>query len=601
MKKFIFILTALCTTLCLYATPALQEWRTFRQSDGSTIRVKLCGDETMHYYITEDNVPLVREANGDFCYASSTGFRISSTGILAHEAPARNATERRNITSIDALASLPNWKRDQMNLHRAERAMKTSKLSASLRANRIDSEPVKRKGLVIMVSFPDREFSSEDSYQEWKDILSKPGYSLHEANGCVEDYFRDQSLGALDINFDLVGPYMMSNESTYYGKYNAPGGDDFNCGEMIVDACKMADADVNFADYDWDGDGTVEQVFILYAGTTAARTGNDQNLIWPHEWVLEAYPATPNGLTLDSVVINTYAVGSELLNRDSELTPPILSGLGTFCHEFAHCLGLADLYSTNGRGNPVLDEWSLLCNGSYNNMGWCPPNLSLYEKQQSGWLEIPVLQEPASIRDMGTVNATNQGYIVRNDCGTDDINEFYLIEARNQDGWDNYTPGKGVLIYHIDYDKEAWNFNTINNVYSHPRFTIISADGIPYTSANNTYPYGKRDSLTNYSNPSAKVYNQNVQGNYFMNQPITNITFEDGVASFDFCGGNTPSAITDTREDLAASPTGQPVTIYDAKGRKIKETEHFNGLSGLPQGIYILKGQNFEQKTVYHE
>ena len=67
MKKTLLILTAIIMTAVTHAMPALKIWQTFTQSDGTTIKVMLCGDETMHYYVTEDMVPLVRAKNGDFC------------------------------------------------------------------------------------------------------------------------------------------------------------------------------------------------------------------------------------------------------------------------------------------------------------------------------------------------------------------------------------------------------------------------------------------------------------------------------------------------------------------------------------------------------
>ena len=595
MKKTLLTIIAIMLTVVANAMPALKEWQTFTQSDGTTIKVMLCGDETRHYYVTEDMVPLVRAKNGDFCYAAASGFNVTSTGILAHEAPLRSIKERSAACKLEQLQATMNWKRESMNLHRTKNTVKTQLMAQQNRANAIAGETVKRKGLVIMVSFSDVDFSSEDAHQVWSNILSKEGYSENNANGCVSEYFRDQSNGQLDISFDLVGPYKLPKEQYYYGAAYVGDSikwDDYNAGEMVVAACKEADKDVNFADYDWDGDGYVEQIYVLYAGTTAARTGNSQDLIWPHEWVLGGYPDYRDGLKLDGVTVWTYAVGSELLNLESKLTPLQLSGLGTFCHEFSHCLGLPDLYSTNGVGGQTLGTWSVMDNGSYNNMGWNPPNYSAYEREMCGWDKVPVLNSPCSIKNMGTLDATREAYKIVNDCEDGSTNECYLLEVRAQDGWDNQTAGKGLLVYHIDYDKSLWKNNKINCDYTHPHFTLISADNSKNVSASNPYPYKNNDSLTNTSYPRATVYNMTVQGNKFMNKPITNIKFADNKASFDFCGGEPTGikSLSDTQESQMLK--GQPVTIYSLSGKKVMEMEQFGGFIPLQRGTYIVKGKD---------
>ncbi|MGN0221513.1 MAG: M6 family metalloprotease domain-containing protein [Prevotella sp.] len=602
MKKTLLTIIAIVMTVVANAAPALKEWRTFTQSDGTTIKVMLCGDETMHYYVTEDMVPLVRTKNGDFCYAAASGFSVTSTGVLAHEAPLRTIKERSAACKLEQLQETMSWKRQSMDLHRAKNAAKTRLMAQQNRANALPGETVKRKGLVIMVSFSDVDFSSENAHQVWSDILSKEGYSENDANGCVSEYFRDQSNGQLDISFDLVGPYKLPKEQYYYGatcEGDNTKWDDYNAGEMVVAACKEADKEVNFADYDWDGDGYVEQIYVLYAGTTAARTGNNQNLIWPHEWELGGYPDYRDGLKLDGVTVWTYAIGSELLNLESKLTPLQLSGLGTFCHEFSHCLGLPDLYSTNGAGGQVLNSWNLLDNGCYNNMGWNPPNYSAYEREMCGWDKVPVISSPCSIENMGTLNATREAYKIVNDRKDGSTDECYVLEVRAKDGWDSHTVGEGLLVYHIDYVGNIWETNTVNCDYTHPHFTLISADNTKNVSAGNPYPYNNNDSLTNASFPRATVYNTTVQDNKFMNKPITNIRYADGKASFDFCGGDPTGivSISDTQDRQALK--GQAVTIYSLSGKKVMEVEQFDGFLPLQQGTYIVKGKERSMKISF--
>jgi M6 family metalloprotease-like protein len=123
---------------------------------------------------------------------------------------------------------------------------------------------------------------------------------------------------------------------------------------------------VNYADYDWDGDKEVDQVFIVYAGYGEAQ-GAPAETIWPHESVLGG---TWDALTLDNVTLNTYACGQELAGKDSS-DGTHLAGIGTICHEFSHCLGLPDFYDTDANTgandtNYGTGTFDLMCGGSYN-------------------------------------------------------------------------------------------------------------------------------------------------------------------------------------------------------------------------------------------
>lgn len=586
MKKSCFMLSLLMIAQLALAVPAKKEWRTVTQSDGTTITVMLCGDETFHYYKTTDDVPLVLTSSGDYCYANTMGFSLTSTGVIAHEDSLRSPNERLQVSSADNLPAM------RMNAARSS-TERQQDIANRISKTKSMSDGKERHGLVIMVSFTDRDFRNASAYKDWNAILNEDGYSDNGANGSVHNYFYDQSQGMFNLKFDCVGPIQMPKASTYYGK-NSGRTVDINAGEMVATACTAADAYVNFKDYDWDGDGYVDQVYILYAGYGEHYSGNSANLLWPHEYQLSAFSAYRD-LTIDGVKINTYACGSELAGweRDGKTD---LSGIGTFCHEFSHCLGIPDFYVTDdyADGLDMLGDWDLMSSGAYNNSGWCPPNYTSYEKELSGWITPTVLTEPTTVTDMESISQNGDVYKVINDCDDNNVDEYYLLENRQKIGWDKYIPGQGLMVLHVDYNKARWENNTVNNYRETPGVGYIPANGRSNTPERWGYPYGTTgNSLTDTSSPKAAVHHTNKQGTKLMGKPITNIAASDEyTASFDFCKGST-SGINDIQTVTDENALyGQPATIYDVQGRKIATTQSYNGVNGMAQGMYIVRGYN---------
>lgn len=348
-----------------------------------------------------------------------------------------------------------------------------------------------RRGLIILVEFPDLRFQDEDALQTWSDIANLEGYTNNLAPGSVSDYFHDQSYGQFRLTFDVVGPVEAQHEYTYYGKnidWGPPTGwFDQNVGELVEEACLAVSDQVRFADYDWDKDGEVEQVFLLYAGHGENDYwSKDSTVIWPHMASLITDWDYKDGLLLQDVRINTYACGNEI-NRSNKL-----AGLGTFCHEFSHCLGLPDMYDTE-KGNSVVGNYDLMDQGCYNANGWCPVGYSSYERYACGWLTPREVTNPH-----GAIGSDPDGELTRgldtyavnplsrypDAClyrDTPEANDYYLIEYRLKEKWDLYIPNQGLLAWHIDYDEQAWEDNTVNNDPKHRRVMHLTPDEIKTT------------------------------------------------------------------------------------------------------------------------
>ncbi len=523
MKKQKFIVLWLLSVMTAWAVPAQRGlWRVIHLSDGSTKRVELRGDENCHWW----------EDSAGNRYSSRERTTLSR-GRTKEEGRRRYDTASRGVRSVECGVrnDIEIWeeleKKDWSKRHNTRRYSPSSKYSSTLPLLMAGQGVASCRGLIILASFADRSFKSEHTKELYERIANEEGF-VHELGfkGSVHDYFKDQSDGQFLLDFDVVGPVQLSLDYAYYGENDADG-QDLRAGEMVAEACKLAAKDVNYADYDWNEDGEVEQVVVLFAGQ-GEHCCEDAATIWPHEYALEVGDYG-RALRLDGVTISTYACCSELGLGGT------IEGIGTLCHEFSHCLGIPDMYDTEDNGCFGMSRWDLMDYGCYNGNGFSPCGYTSYERMICGWKQPVVLTNDQNIDDMQPLSNGGNAYIIYNGNSP---NEFYLLENRQQTGWDKDLPGSGLLVLHVDEDEEAWMENRVNTDPYHPRCTIIHADNDSGTSFSqlygDPYPYNNNDSLTPHSTPAATVFNKSVKGDYYMPMAITSITQQHGCVSFHF-------------------------------------------------------------------
>ncbi len=566
MKRIILLSALLCASLNLMAIRAHRTLRTVSQPDGTTLTMQLHGDETFHYYATPDGQPLVRGNDGAYRYATVSDGKLIATDIVAHDAAHRTAAEHSFIqfaASNVKSATSDIWNQ-RIAKRNAQRAQRNARRLAPRRVGESSATTGHKKGLVILVNFTDVKMNANNTQQAFYDQFNQEGYSKNQHIGSVRDYFRDQSYGQLLIDFDVVGPYTLANPMAYYGQDIDGEGNDAHATDMVKEACLLAQNDVDYADYDWDGDKEVEQVYVIYAGYGQS-WGADANTIWPHQWQLQY--GTGSSLTLDGVTVDTYACSNELYGT----TGGDMDAIGTACHEFSHCLGLPDFYDTSST-NFGMSVWSLMDYGCYNGTpdfeGNSPCSYTAYERMFSGWLTPTELTEGTSITGMKPLSdaSAKEAYIIYND---NNRNEYYLLQNTQKTGWDRYQFGHGLMVIHIDYNETAWTKNTVNNVASRQRCTIIPADNDLSENtgtelAGDLFPgLNKTTQLTDTSKPAATLYNANTDGAKLMHKPITEIAETNGLVSFLFMGGkllDTPKLST-TTADSTATDEGHTLNV----------------------------------------
>lgn len=575
MKQLLLTTILGSMALTVHAIPAKKGvWRIVTLSDGTQKRVELRGDEFCSYW---------EDADGE-CYRleNKTGHYIK--------------------VDAEALKAKGIKLRTEANKERVERMVKARRQTSIKKVGQpTGSFFGKKKGLIILVQYPDKSFKFGHNKTMYNKVANQTGYTTSLGFvGSVKDYFLAQSNGQFELDFDVVGPYTLSQKYAYYGAHSG-NDNDVRPFDMVYEACQMADADVNFSDYDWDGDGYVEQVYVLYAGLGEA-AGGDENTIWPHESKLQ-YGNNGSYVSKDNnVVVNTYACGPELT---MQYTPvgykERVDGIGTICHEFSHCLGYPDLYDTAYKGHFGMGDFDLMCSGSYNGESLCPPNYTAYEKWFAGWITPIVLDKPTTIKGLSAQDVKyGQTFVIYNDKNPD---EYYLIENRqNNIGiWDRKLPASGLMITHVDYDANVWALNNVNTIvnYSdkygpeyaymdndHQRMTIFHADNSEGSTdqdeAGDLYPYNGNNSLTDTSTPAATVYTGGTMG-----KPITNITQnEDGTIDFDFMGGSADNVITGIQQATMGQNDAVHKGVYSLDGRYLGTT-----LNGLSKGVYIVNGK----------
>lgn len=499
----LFAVAAVCaSTIPASAKPAMRGYHEIEQPDGTTVTVQLIGDEHSHVMLTKDGYSVRRNKDGFYVYTQQdeAGYR-KNTNVVARDAQWRTAADVVMLKNIKKYVS-------------SEMSADAPKKESPMRGPGLctTSFPSKgaQKGLIILVEYTDVKFGSKNSsaynyskyatgsdaaHKYWSDLVGKEGFNGFGSNGSCRDWFLDNSRNSegnvqFDPTFDVFGPVTLAHNMAYYGENDSYTEEDMRPEEMVIEACKLLDSQINFADYDRDGDGYVDNVYVFYAGYGEADYGGDDT-VWPHSWALSG---ARKAFKLDGVWIDHYACSNETVKFSRRP-----DGIGTFIHEFSHVMGLPDLYCTSQYANPLTpNEYSVMDYGPYNNDGLTPPNYSAYERYALDWI-APVEFGLAAEVTLPSIDKHNDAYIVK----TEKANEYYLVENRQQNGWDSYLPGHGMLIWHVDFDVNVFNSNRVNNTTSHQYVDLIEANGKTnvnyYEQYKAGYPFPGTSNVTSYT------------------------------------------------------------------------------------------------------
>ena len=435
----------------------------------------------------------------------------------------------------------------------------------------------KRHQLVVLAAFRDQAFEGDEAttLAKWDRIFNAENYCEDSFAGSVHDYFYAQSYGQFNLVFDLI--YVNLPDSL--SKYRSTAEHDENSQYMVDDIVDtLQTLDIDWSLYDWNNNGYVNQLLIIYAGKGMNADGGS-NTIWPHQWWLSSHIDMTTGdeyrsyRTVNSAdktfIIDCYCCVQEVVNSSN-----VKSSFGTICHEYSHCFGFPDFYYGSTK---YVGAWDLMDSGNYNKKGFCPAGYSAHERWLMGWLTPVELAEPSTITDMPSLSEEGQAYLIRNDDYPD---EYYIVENRQPSKFDAELPGAGVVIFHIDYDESLWlSVYDFANTFDVQHYTIFPANNKSSVSYSGwAYPYQDNNRLTDTSQPAAQLWHARSDSIFLMSKPLTNIAVDSiGLASFDFM--KSPDAI----QPLPYAAVSQQ-QWFDLQGRQLPDRPQ-------RKGLYIVNGR----------
>lgn len=625
MKKLIVIIIGVMITVSTWGAKAYPDPMTITQKDGKQLTYQQFGDEHFNYAATTDGVLLYQEGKDFYIAVIDENGEMKSSNVLAHNAGQRTAEE---IAVIG--------RQDKSRFFKVADAGLSKK--APRRAQMTDNTTTlfphigSPKALVILADFQDQKFKHDDqtTLEIFEQYLNADGTPTHSADaslsrniGSVKKYFSDMSGGAFTPQFDLKAVVHLSENMAVYG----PGKND-NMNKFIPEVCNLAQAEgVDFSQYDANNDGYVDLIYVIYAGYGQNITGNDANTIWPKSGAITINEKDEEGneteVFYNGKHICRYGVHSELNFTPSKTeiafnNDPQINGIGLFCHEFSHCMGLPDIYPTSSSaqnaGNPAMEYWDLMDGGEYsgsvtvsvngknNTMmgGYSPTAYTAWEREYLGWMEMEVLKDEnigqqITMKHLDATGGT--AYKIFPD-DNENGNEYVFIQNIQPYGWNYWLAsyiGHGLLVNYVKYDSYYFSLssNAVNNTIDKPRMTIIPADDEfissylvgadkPYTSSQYLLSF-RGDPFPGTSDVHELLSIPMIWSGVNMEKPLLNIQENNKVISFYYL--TDPTQIVTGINHVDDSHL-QGNRIYTLDGRYVGSSLH-----GLKKGIYIVNGK----------
>lgn len=582
MKQFLSALFVAIALLFAYqnaeAVQAYPDPIEYKLPDGSLLTIMLKGDEKVKWATTTDGYTILRNKKGFFEYATqSKEGNLSLSGIRVSNVEKRTEKEKQ------LLQSLPKGLKYSQSQTQMMKSIWDIKQQEAQKSFPTTGE---RKLICILMGFQDVAFTK--TKEDFDALFNQVGYNVNGATGSVKDYYLENSWGQFDLTVTVAGPYTASNNMAYYGG-NDSNDNDSNPDELAREAVLLADNDVDFTQIDNDNNGTVDGIYIIFAGY-GEEAGASDDAIWSHAWAFSE-------VTVDGVKASRYSCSPELRsNKGTNIT-----SIGVICHEFGHVLGAPDYYDTDyensGGEFPGTGKWDMMAGGSWNNGGVTPAHHNGFTKTfVYDWAPVILLETGNTITLTNAIADKNNFYRIN----TSTPGEFFFIENRNQIGFDSNIPGAGMIIYHVH--KDVFNSgNKINAGAPQKMYPVCANSAQNPTSIPSSYGYinstgtpfpgsGNITSFTATTLPSMIEW-----AGSLVNKPITNIRqgLNNTDIIFDFMGGYSEDPINFSA--VANSTTEIGLTWNLFQGKDVLLAFSKNQISDIPvDGNTYSIGQTLE-------
>ena len=595
LKQLSLIVCLMLCSLTTWAAKAESIPVQVRQADGSVITVILRGDEHINWYTTLDGVLLVQGADNNYYIGKvEKSGNLIATKQLAHEAQTRSQAERNLIAKQDKekfFAYVNKIAEESENAYDNSPLTRSPSIDSGYNGVPYFPHTGSPKALVILAEFQDTTFTIQDTkkvftnYLMNEDHFTDKRYNQDQNYKGVRGYFKDCSHGKFTPVFDVVGPIKLPKAHAVYGA----GNDRMDL--LLADACAAVDGMVDFTKYDANNDGIVDLVYVIYAGHSANTSGNKATNIWPKSGTITI------SNKFDGKSIRRYGVSNEL--NGSEKTSKNnkkINGIGLFCHEFSHTLGLPDIYAYNtdaeNQDNQGMEYWDIMDGGTGIRGGRVPASYLAWEREVMGWMNIDELKNDITINNLKSIDNGGKAYKI---VYPKNSNEYIVLQSMQKgtwnQGWGDNTYGKGLFAYRISYKSDKVNiFDYPNNLKGKPRVIPIPADGKILAAANaggklnvytaqlngDPYPYNGINKIDNFT-----MYDGTI-----LKWSIYDIVENDAerYVSFKFKNNETTGIQSSSIIERITSDNH----IYTLDGRYVG-----TDASILPHGIYIQNNKKF--------
>lgn len=419
--------------------------------------------------------------------------------------------------------------------------------------------------------------------------------------GSVRDHYLQTSYGQFTIDSVATGWLAVPGTESYYTNGNS--GLTTRTWELITDGLNLADATVDFTQYDQDGDGWVDAITFLHSGYGAEWGGTDQygtnyvDRMWSHKWEIPVWTSA------EGVKVGDYNISPGLWSTSGSAPGRI----GVVCHELGHFFGLPDLYDTDGSSQGI-GNWCLMAAGSWSFDGsqQNPSHMSAWAKLKLGWVTpqvlLPGVYSAAQVELSPAVFRIDSGY---------PPGEYLLLENRQPTGFDAVIPQGGLAIWHVDEGKGSLTNNSPNNAEGYPgqsgwpgnanhyRVALLQADsgfdmehGFDRGDSGDVYRSGGVTVLDGGTTPNSNAY----QGGTTVanGNRIQSIGVSGATMSFTYASPSAPTITTATAPD-AAPGVPYSLSLASSGGTAPKTWSEFRdnpayALTDLGAGSFALGG-----------
>lgn len=503
-------LALLLLALTAQAVPPKRVLFPVKQSDGTVVMLYKHGHNGLDYYSTPDGKVVRRNVRGLLCYAALEAGRLVPTGVQVHNPADRTAEEAAFVRRQALPSSSRELKATADRRFPARHALRKPGNTTAGTADGLGKLGTPSNGAVnsigavtipvVLVQFADTKLAATTTESKISRMYNEEGYHDEPlAAGSMKDYFKHQSRGLFDPTFDVVATVTLSGGYATYGKnvevtvgtgadaysYETDAGFTDSRTFLNEAIATAKTAGVDFSKYEVDG--SVPLIAFLYAGEGEA-SSYEENTIWPHTDFLTE--------PVQGVMFDSYFVGNEIAcdfefdwnKYEYVTTNPHLDGIGTFCHEFGHALGLPDFYWTGEVSDDdvaAMAYWSIMDMGSYANDGFAPVDYIAYERSFMGWLDIPEMPAEGSVT-LSTYEDADGTPAVLVRHPSDEL-QYCILENHRPCAWNTEEMGSGMLATLFWYNAEWWEYNCPNYDEEDYNAIVLTPSGSLLTYSDENY------------------------------------------------------------------------------------------------------------------